>query len=286
MACGRDARVGPPNAPVDLVASVTGNHVSLQWQAPTIGASPVSYTLAVRRSELGPIVAEMAMGSSRALSVPAPDGTYYVSVTASNTSGTSPPSTNVVVRVPQAPTLPSPPSNLTATVGGSTVTFGWDPPAGGVTGHVLVAGLTPAFTVPYVTMPIGPTPAFTVPGVPAGTYYVRVLAQNAAGLSGPSNEVTVTIAGVSVPAAPTLNPPTVAGATVTLSWIAGSGAAPSGYTLIARTSPAGAPVATASLTGQTATFAGVPRGTYYLQLTAWNSAGTSDPSPQVVVTVQ
>jgi hypothetical protein len=29
----------------------------------------------------------------------------------------------------------------------------------------------------------------------------------------------------------------------------------------------------------------VPSGTYYLQLTASNAAGTSGPSPQIVVTV-
>jgi hypothetical protein len=168
--------VGPPNAPVNLAASVAGNLVGLQWQAPTIGAAPVGYTLTARRSEVGPIVATLPTGGSTSFSVSGvPDGTYFLSVTAANASGASPPSTNVVVRVPQAPTLPSPPSNLLASVNGSTVTFGWDP-SNGATGYVLVAGLSPAFRVPYVTMPLGPTPAVAVSGVPAGTYYVRVLA--------------------------------------------------------------------------------------------------------------
>jgi hypothetical protein len=277
--------IGPPNAPVNLTASVAGNLVGLQWQAPTIGAAPVSFTLIARRSEVGPIVATLPTGGSTSFSVSGvPDGTYFVSVTAANASGASPPSTNVVVRVPQAPTLPPPPSNLFASVNGSTVTFGWDP-SNGATGYVLVAGLSPAFSVPYATMPLGPTPAVTVSGVPAGTYYVRVQAQNAAGLSGPSNEVPVTVAGISVPGAPTLHPPAVAGSTVTLSWSAGSGGAPSRYTLIARTSPAGPPILTAALTGTSVSYGGVPSGTYYLQLTASNDAGTSGPSPQVPVTV-
>jgi hypothetical protein len=276
--------IGPPNAPVNLAASVAGNLVSMQWQAPTIGAAPVSYTLSARRSELGPIVATLSTGGSTSFSVSAPDGTYFVSVTATNASGASPPSTNVVVRVPQALTLPPPPSNLLASVNGSTVTFGWDP-SNGATGYVLVAGLSPAFGVPYATMPLGSTPAVSVAGVPAGTYYVRVQAQNAAGLSGPSNEVAVTVAGISLPGTPTLHPPAVAGSTVTLSWSAGSGGAPSRYTLIARTSPAGPPILTAPLTGTSVSYQGVPSGTYYLQLTASNDAGTSGPSPQVPVTV-
>jgi hypothetical protein len=41
----------------------------------------------------------------------------------------------------------------------------------------------------------------------------------------------------------------------------------------------------APLTGTSVSYAGVPSGTYYLQLTASNDAGTSGPSPQVPVTV-
>ena len=155
------------------------------------------------------------------------------------TSGTGPESTSVRVQIPQAAVPPSPPSGLTASVSGSTVMFNWSPSRGGVTSYLLVAGLTPAFSVPYVTVPLGPTPGFVVPGVPAGTYYVRVLAQNASGTSAASNEVSFTVAGLALPGAPTLHAPAVSGSTVTLSWSAGSGGTPASYLLIASVAPAG-----------------------------------------------
>ena len=130
--------------------------------------------------------------------VTAPNGTFVVSVFASNAIGTGPESTSVTVTVPQAAPPPGPPSNLAANVTGTTANFTWSPPASGgaVRNYVLVAGLTPGFSVPFATVPLGATLGFVAPGVAAGTYYVRVLAQNAGGTSAPSNEVTLTIAGL------------------------------------------------------------------------------------------
>ena len=82
--------------------------------------------------------------------------------------------------------------------------FSWTPSSSGgpLTNYVLVAGLTPAFSVPYVTMPLGLTPGVVVSGVPAGTTTMRALAQNAVGTSAASNEVSVTVAGLAPPGAP------------------------------------------------------------------------------------
>jgi hypothetical protein len=154
-----------------------------------------------------------------------------------------------------------------------------------VANYVLVAGLTPGFSVPYASVPIGATPGAVVPGVPAGTYYVRVLAQNAGGTSAPSNEVALTVAGLALPDAPTLHAPTVNGSTVTLSWSPGSGSTPTAYTLAASVTPGGAPVATIPLTGTSVSFSGVPSGTYYLRLTASNAAGISPPSAEMSLSV-
>lgn len=278
---------GPPSAPVALRATVSGNTVSLTWSPPTSGATPTGYTLVARLSAGGPVVAALPMGAATSFRVTAPNGTFVLSVTASNALGTGPESTAVTVTVPQAVEPPAPPSNLTATVSGTTVVFSWSPSSGGgpVANYVLVAGLAPAFAVPYVTMPLGATPGATVPGVPPGTYYVRVLAQNAGGTSAASNEVTVTVAGLEPPAAPTLNAPTVSGSTVTVSWSNGSGGTPATYTLTASTTPGGAPIVSVPLTGTSASFPGVPSGSYYLRLTATNAAGTSPPSAEVSVTV-
>ena len=105
------------------------------------------------------------------------------------------------------------------------------------------------------------------------------------GTSAPTNEVALTVAGASAPGAPTLNAASVVGRTVNLSWSAGGGPAPTGYTLMATVTPGGAPIATVPLGGTSVSFPGVPPGTYYLRLTASNGAGTSAPSNQVVLVV-
>ena len=174
-----------------------------------------------------------------------------------------------------------------ATVSGSTVSFTWNPPTTGspVTAYVLWAGLTPSVSPPLTTVPLGTGTSYAVSGVPPGTYYVFVQARSGSSASAASNVVTVTVAGAEAPGAPTLHPPTVSGSTVTLSWSAGSGGTPTGYLLTASVTSGGTPIATVPLSGATVSFAGVPSGTYYLRLTASNSAGMSSPSAQVVLTV-
>lgn len=87
------------------------------------------------------------MGVGASFGVAAPTGTFVLTATASNASGTSPESSAVTVTVPQTATQPpGAPSNLAATVSGTTVNFTWTAPASGglVESYVLVAGLTPA----------------------------------------------------------------------------------------------------------------------------------------------
>lgn len=278
---------GPPGAPTNVQASVSGSTLSVTWGAPTSGAAPTAYTLLARLAAGGPVVTEVPRGTATSFSTTAPNGTFVLSVRAANASGTGPESAGVTVTVPAAGAAPGAPSSLAATVSGSTVNFTWSAPSSGgaVGGYVLVAGVTPGFTSALATLPVGGSLGFAVPGVPAGTYYVRVVAENASGASAPSNEVAVTVAGAAPPGAPTLNTPTVSGSTVSLSWSAGSGSAPSSYTLVARMSPGGPPIATVPLGGTSQSFSNVPAGTYYLELTAANAAGTSPPSAQVTLVV-
>jgi predicted phage tail protein len=278
---------GPPGAPGNVSATVGGNTINVRWSPPTSGGAPTSYTLIGRLTAGGPVLATVPMGNLTSFSVAAPNGTFVLSVTAANASGTGPESASVTVTVPQTASPPGAPSNFAASVTGTTVSFTWSPPSSGgaVANYVLLAGLTPGFSVPFATVSLGSTPGSVVPGVPAGTFYVRVVAQNAGGTSAPSNEVVFTVAGTAPPGAPTLHTPTVTGSTVNLSWTAGSGATPTGYTLAASVTPDGAPIVTVPLTGTAASFAGVPSGTYYLRLTASNAAGTSPPSAQVTLTV-
>ena len=139
-------------------------------------------------------------------------------------------------------------------------------------------------------MPLGslPLPAGStttaLPGIPPGTYYLRVLAQNAGGSSASSNEVAITVAAPSAPGAPTLNAPSVTGSTVGLSWTPGGGGAPTSYVLTALTA-GGVVLGSAPLSGSSASFPGVPNGSYLLRLVAVNSVGPSPASNTVTLVV-
>lgn len=279
---------GPPGPPTSLRATVVGNMVTLSWGAPVSGATATGYTLVGRLTAGGPVLAALPMGTATSFALNAPNGTFVLTVQASNGSGTGPESTPVTVTVPQSATAPpGAPSNLSASVNGTTATFTWNPPASGgpVENYVFLAGASPAFTTPLASLPLGAAPSFTVSGVPTGTYWVRVVARNAVGSSAPSNETSITVAGLTPPGAPTMNAPTLAGQTVGLSWSAGPGGAPASYTLYASVAPGGAPIATAPLTGTSVSFANVPNGIYYLKVTASNAAGTSAPSTEVAAVV-
>ena len=277
---------GPPGAPTNVQATVDGSNVSLSWGAPTTGAAPTSYTL-IARTAAGAPLGTFGMGLATSFATPAPNGAFRVSVTASNSFGTGPESAAQTFSVPSLPSPPGVPQGLAVSVSGSTVTFTWAPPASGgpASSYVLLAGLSPGFTSPIAALPLPPAPtSVAVPGVPTGVYYARLVAQNGGGISAASNEVVVTVGGTPPPGAPTLNPPQVTGNTVTLSWAAGSGTAPTSYGLLVRAAD-GTPIGALPLTGTTITVPGAPSGTYLLTLVAMNAGGTSAPSNQITLVV-
>jgi hypothetical protein len=280
------ASLAAPGPPTNFQANVSGNAVSMSWGAPASGGAPSTYTILARSVPGGPVIASLPVGLVTSFGVTAPNGAYSVSVQASNATGATE-SAAVSITVPQAVPAPGAPSNLATSVAGDTVTFTWNAPAtgGAVASYLLVAGVTPGFAVPLASVSLPGTPAAVIPGVPPGTYYVRVLALNAGGTSGPSNEATLTVVGPSAPGAPTLNAPLVTGSTVSFSWAAGPGGAPVSYTLIASLTPGGAPLVTAPIGGTAIAFSAVPSGTYYVRLTASNAVGTSAPSNEVTVVV-
>ncbi len=277
---------GPPGPPDFVRASVSGNTLTMTWEPPQTGGAPTGYTLIAREFVDGPVLGSLPVGPGTSFSVTAPNGEFVLSLTASNAVGTGPESTEVLVSVPAAPQPVGPPSNLGATVAGSTITFSWDPPLRGVaTSYVLWAGATPSVNPPLATVPLGNVTSVVANDVPAGTYYVFVQARNAFSASGASNVVAVTVAGQPPPGAPTLNAPIVSGSTVSLSWTPGTGGAPTSYTLAVSATPGGAALVTVPLTGTSVAFPNVPLGTYYLRLTATNDAGTSGPSAVVTLVV-
>jgi titin len=194
------------------------------------------------------------------------------------------------VTVTQAATTePGPPQQLTATLTGQRVVFRWnapEDPGAGVGSYVLEYGFTPGRS-DGAGLAVGAGREFAVT-VPPGRFYVRVKAQNAYGISAPSNEVElragVTAAPPSRPQAVTV---LVTGATLQLSWSAPAGGdAPTGYLLEAGTASGLSNVTTVPL-GPSTTFVadGIPPGLYYVRLRAVNSFGMSEPSEDALVVV-
>ena len=274
-----------PGAPQSFAAAGAGNAVEFSWAAPAQGGVPTEYRLRARVG--GQIVYEGSVGTARTFRTVAPSGTFAVTAYGVNAVGAGAESNTVTVTLPMTATPPAPPTGLTAAVAGSTATLSWTPPAGSfVESYVVLAGASPGFTTPIASLTTAAAP-LVVPGVPAGAYFVRVVAQNAAGFSAASNEVTLTVTPPSPPSAPVLNAPVKSGASVTLSWAPGAGGGvPASYELRVAAAPGGPPIlAPVTLAGTTQTFGPVPAGTYYLRLRATNTAGTSAYSNEVVLTV-
>ena len=99
------------------------------------------------------------------------------------------PSATVGSPVPAAPTA------ATAQVTGSAVQVSWTPggsPAA-VSRYVLEAGSGPGLSNVLAGLDVGPQPSFAASPVPPGTHYVRIRAENYAGVGAPSNEIVVTV---------------------------------------------------------------------------------------------
>jgi hypothetical protein len=181
----------PPNAPTNLTASVAGGTVTLRWTPPASGSTPQAYRL-YAGSAPGFANFGYAVTNATSLVVPnVPNGVYYVRVTALNASGESAPTPDYVVPVQTVP--PAPPENAMAIVGaGGVVHITWRPPSTGgtPTGYRVLAGYAPGQTL--FTFPVAGT-TLSGSGVPPATYYARIVAVNAAGVSAPSVELTITV---------------------------------------------------------------------------------------------
>ncbi|MBI3490277.1 MAG: fibronectin type III domain-containing protein [Acidobacteria bacterium] len=187
---------------------------------------------------------------------------------------------------------PGAPSSLAAIVSASTVTLLWTAPLSGdaATSYVIEAGSS-AGARDLASFPTGTAAtSYIATNVPAGTYFVRVRATNAAGASEPSNEVVVSVTTVehSAPGAPTRLAASVNRSTVTLSWnVASSGGLPTSY-IVEAGSTSGASNLANFDTGNALTILStndVANGTYFVRVRARNAAGTSGPSNEVVAAV-
>jgi hypothetical protein len=186
-----------PSAPSNLAAQVVGATVTLSWTPPAVGPV-IGYRLEAGSASGLSNLANTSLGVSPLLTATAvPNGTYYVRVRAIGVDGESSPSNEVVVTVPGGSgcaAVPNPPVSVAASVAGMIVSLSWATGGGCPTASFVVhAGSAPGLSniaIVHAGALVGLSAS-----APAGTYYVRVHAQNAFGTSAPSNEIAVVVGG-------------------------------------------------------------------------------------------
>lgn len=273
--------VGPPGQPPALSASATGSRVALRWgSAP--GLVPATHYLLYVGTQPGTanIASGFPVGNQLGVTGDLPRGRYYVRVQAANRFGAGPLSSEVAVDVgPMA--IPGSPEGLDQSWHGTIVTLAWNsvPDA---TSYLVEAGSRPGAA--DVARVVAATNGLAV-NVPPGTFYVRVRAVNAAGVSAPSREIIVRGPGAPMP--PGTLSATQSATTITLSWLPpASGAEPTGYVIEAGSQPGLSDLAVLRLPPQTSYSAMAPPGTYYLRARATGPGGSSEASNEIVVTVR
>jgi len=277
------------SSPVLQQPSVNRNTVSVAW-AQGAGPAPDGYTVVATSTPGGAPMTLIPVGTKTSVVVSAQDGAYYVRVLAS-ISGQQVSSNEVEVIV-GAGAAPTAPQNLAAVVNGSTFTMTWSPPANVPPVTVLTYYIEAGNMAGSNNLAFFPTgsaqTSFSTPSLPDGSYWVRVRAESAGGLSPVSPEVRVTI-GPPPPRAPVLSGGPTGPGTVLLQWTAAAapGAAVTGYQIRAGYQPGQSNATVFDLPASALSYGavGIPAGTYYVRVVALSSAGPGDASNEVVVTV-
>lgn len=181
----------PPGPPTGLVASVSGSTVTISWSAPTSGGAATGYQLMAGTAPGASNVGVVPLAATSMVVPGVPNGIYYVRITATNTAGVSAPSADVPIVVGLA--APGAPRSLVAVAPSpGVVSLSWLAPSSGPvpTSYVVVAGHAPGASTYQI--PVAGT-ALAGGGVPAGTYYVRVVALNGATPGPASSEVALVV---------------------------------------------------------------------------------------------
>jgi hypothetical protein len=191
-----------PGPPSNLIYHTDqGGVVNLAWTPSSTGDLVATYVIeagsATGLANLASIATNSTVPNFHTSGVA--NGRYYVRVRAQNAGGTSAPSNEVLVVVGGGSSTctspPNQPTGLTASVKGGTVLLSWrltGGACGAATSYLVQFGSRPGATDATLTVT---NSGYTASGVPAGTYYVRVIGVNANGPSAPSEEIVFTVAG-------------------------------------------------------------------------------------------
>ena len=291
------AALSAPQPPTALTAAARGREtIRLDWSAPAGDGGTAITGYRIEASEdagsswtdrVANTLSDATAYFHRGLSE---GDTRHYRVSAINAAGTSDPS-NIAFATTEAPSVPEPPRDLTATGRGrNTIDLNWSAPASD--GGAAIAGYRIEVSVDggkswvnQVSHTLSDATAYSHVGLSEGdTRHYRVSAINRAGASDPSNIAFA--ATHAPPGAPTDLTATANGsAQIDLNWSAPAndgGAAITGYKIEA--SPDGG-LAWSLLTADTGTAAAAyshtglaPETRRHYRVSAINEAGTSDPS--------
>jgi hypothetical protein len=273
-----------PDRPLNPAVTVQGFTVTVTWQPPG-GTIVETYIVEAGSSSGATDVFNGPVGLTTMVSARVAAGRYYIRVRAQNGLGTSAPS-NEVVAIVVPPVPPGPPQGLRVSANGPTLTAAWSPPVSGgaAQGYIVQAGSSPGTSDVFNGVVGSVTSAAGT--VPNGTYYIRVLALNDAGVGPPSAEVTTQVTGgCSVPAAPTLAG-SVTGHLASVTWTRPSSSSPiEGYILQAGSAPGASDVFNGSIGNVNSVSAMMLTGTYYVRVLAASACGVSTPSNEAALAV-
>ena len=158
---------GPPAAPLDLLATVSGSTVDLTWRTAPQSIATGYRLLAGSASGLGNI-GVIDVGAQTSYSTTAPTGAFFVRVQAYNACGVGIPSAETVAVVGGASVPPGAAFGLSGSVSASTVTLEWGAPSVGTGPFQYRVEAGSATGLANLASIIVPTPVFATTGVPPG----------------------------------------------------------------------------------------------------------------------
>lgn len=273
---------------VAAASSAEAQRVTAVWDANT-DPYTVGYRLYVGTTP-NRIDADIDVGNTTSYPIDLPPGRpYYFVVRAYNQAGQLGPASNLATFGGGAPAAaPGVPTGLSVQVAGSRATLAWNAPSSGgaPSGYAVFVGTSPGSSNVMNGVPVGTGLSVSSNVVP-GTYFVRLVAYNAAGASAQSQEISFQVAGAQVPGVPAGVSVSLSGTVATLSWVppapdAGPTAATS-YVIEVGTAPGARNIGAFNIGNTTRFSSQVQPGVYYVRVRAVNAAGSSAPSAEVVL---
>jgi hypothetical protein len=190
-----------PAPPTGLNQQVNGPVVSVSWNA---AAGAVAYIVQVGTASGASNLFNGSVGNITGASGSLPNGTYFWRVIAVGPTGAvSAPSGESQFTIGGGGggcVPPGPPQAFTSSVASFVVSLFWAAPVVGTAPftYIIEAG-SGSGQANLAVLPTGSSATQFATAAPAGTYFVRLRAQNACGVSGVSTEQVVTVGGAPPP---------------------------------------------------------------------------------------